>query len=214
MGDTEVRGRVDSTSNTVDGGKRERILRAAVKVFAQKGYFGSRVSDIAEEAGIAYGLVYHYFKNKEELLLALFQESWDLLLRRIREVRASPLGAREKLRQIAAFLLKGFRADPERMEVLVVEVIRSSKILKGQTLEMIREAFHLLEEIVEEGKREGVVRKDLDSRLATSILYGALDQIITDWVLGLYPRRRDEEELALEMVDRIILGGMTPPART
>ncbi len=193
-----------------DSGKRQQILDAAIRVFARKGYFGSRVADIADEAGIAYGLIYHYFTNKDELLLAIFHETWSLLLDRIRQTQGGPQDAREKLKEIARFLLKGFQLNPELTEVLVVEVIRSSKILEKATLEQIRETFRLLEQIIEEGKEQGVFRPRLDSRLACSILYGALDQIITDWVLGLNPPGEPDVERTLETLDDIIMRGMAP----
>jgi AcrR family transcriptional regulator len=177
-------------------------------VFARKGYFGSRVADIAQEAGIAYGLIYHYFRNKEGLLLAIFHETWNLLLERIRTVQSQPVDAGSKLRQIARFLLEGFRSNPDLFEVLVVEVIRSSKLWETDTLSRIGEAFRLLEQMVEEGKRAGDFGPELDSRLACSIFYGALDQIITDWVVGLRPSGDQDVERAIGMVETVILGGM------
>src|SRR5205823_2982510 len=108
--------------------KRRLILEAAVRVFARKGYHTCRVGDIAEEAGVAYGLVYHYFSSKEEILETIFRETWCELLEAVREVEESGESAGEQLRQVAALLLRAWRRDPELVRVLVREIARSPEL--------------------------------------------------------------------------------------
>ena len=105
--------------------RRRQILAAAVKVFARSGFHGARVGDIAEEAGVEYGLVYHYFKSKDELLETIFRDTWTQMLARVREVEGSGVGASEQVRQVTALLLRTWRRDPDLVRVLVREVTRS-----------------------------------------------------------------------------------------
>src|SRR5690606_21824756 len=121
--------------------KRRLILDAAVRVFARQGFHTCRVSDIADEAGVAYGLVYHYFRSKDEVLDTLFLERWNVMLEAIREVDAQPLPAREKLEAIASFIVESYRHDPELMKVIIVEVTRAANSFGQTHLAKIREAF-------------------------------------------------------------------------
>src|SRR4051795_2992793 len=106
--------------------KRRQILDAAVKVFARQGFHACRVSDIADEAGVAYGLVYHYFSSKDEVLDTLFLERWDVLLTTISEVDGRDVPARDKLEAIAGFIVDSYRHDPDLMKVIIVEVTRAA----------------------------------------------------------------------------------------
>src|SRR5205823_489082 len=112
--------------------KRRLILDAAVRVFARQGFNGCRVSDIADEAGVAYGLVYHYFRSKDEVLDTLFLERWGLLIDVIGDIDAGDAPAREKLHAIASFIVDSYRHDPELMKVIIVEVTRAANSF-GQT---------------------------------------------------------------------------------
>ena len=165
--------------------KRRLLLDAAVRVFARKGYHTCRVGDIAEEAGVAHGLLYHYFSSKEEVLETIFRETWGDLLARVGEVEAAGAPADEQLRQVAALLLRSWRRDPDLVRVLVREVTRSAQ-LQRQVAE-IGEAFAALERIIRRGQEEGSFRKEVDARLASWIVYGALEEILTGWVLGSLP---------------------------
>jgi TetR/AcrR family fatty acid metabolism transcriptional regulator len=158
------------------------LLAAAVKVFARSGYHGARVGDIAEEAGVAHGLLYHYFSSKEEVLQTIFRENWGVLVERFRGVEVSDEPAEEKLAGIAKILLRTWRNDPDLVTVMVREVARSRE-LQGQVDE-VREAFSIVERIVEQGQADGSFRSDVDPRLASWILYGGLEEVLTGWVLG------------------------------
>ena len=106
--------------------RRRQILDAAVRVFARQGYHACRVSDIADEAGVAYGLVYHYFRSKDEVMNELFTERWSLLLAAIDEVDRGDKSGREKLDAVAGFIIDSYRHDPELMQVIIVEVTRAA----------------------------------------------------------------------------------------
>jgi TetR/AcrR family fatty acid metabolism transcriptional regulator len=162
--------------------KRRLILDAAVRVFARKGFHTCRVGDIAEEAGVAHGLLYHYFSSKDEVLETIFGETWAELLDAIRVVEESEEAPREKLRQVAAILLRSWRRQPDLVRVLVREIARSPEGARHrQDLSAVLTA---IERIVEHGQRDGSFRAELDARLAATVLYGALEEILTAWVLG------------------------------
>ena len=167
------------------GEKRKRILDAAIRVFAEHGYHGSRVGDIAEDAGVAHGLLYHYFASKEEVLRTIFVENWGQLIARFRAVEESDEPAEEKLEGIAKILLRTWRNDPALVTVMVREVARSHH-LQGQVIE-VREAFAILERVIEEGQASGTFRRDVDARLAAWVVYGGLEEVLTGWVLGQLP---------------------------
>jgi AcrR family transcriptional regulator len=184
--------------------RRDQILAAAVRVFARRGYHGSRVGDIADEAGVAHGLLYHYFSSKEEVLQTVFRENWGQLLERFRAVESTDEPAGEKLAGITKMLLRTWRNDPDLVTVMVREVARSHQ-LESQVVE-VREAFAIVQRIVEQGQREGAFRPDLDARLVSWLLYGGLEEILTGWVLGGLPAEDAEvaraEETAVELAFR------------
>jgi TetR/AcrR family fatty acid metabolism transcriptional regulator len=187
--------------------KRQQILDAAVRVFADLGYHGARVSDIAKDAGVAHGLLYHYFSSKEEVLQTIFRENWGELLQRFRAVEAADEPAAEKLAGIAKILLRTWRNDPALVTVMVREVARSPQ-LQGQ-VEEVREAFAILERVVREGQRRGELRVDVDPQLASWILYGGLEEVLTGWVLGGLRDRESDVELAERTAIELALRGLS-----
>ena len=186
--------------------KRRLLLDAAVRVFARKGYHTCRVGDIAEEAGVAHGLLYHYFASKEEVLETVFRENWSDLLEAVKAVEESGEPAREQLRQVAAILLRSWRRDPDLVRVLVREVARSPQV--QLRVAEIGEAFQAIERIVRRGQEAGEFRSDLDPRLAAVIFYGALEEILTGWVLGQLPDGDDEVARAERTVVELVCGGL------
>ena len=171
--------------STAQAEKRRLILDAAVRVFARKGYHTSRVGDIAEEAGIAHGLLYHYFSSKEQVLETVFRENWSELLAAFARIEASDEPASEQLDGIVKVLLRSWRNAPDLVRVMVREVARSPH-LQGQVDE-IREGFTTIQRVIERGQAEGSFRADLDARLASWIVYGSLEELLTGWVLGQLP---------------------------
>ena len=187
-------------------GKRELILGAAVRVFAREGYHTCRVGQIAEEAGVAYGLVYHYYGSKDELLETIFRQTWTEMLARVNEVEKSGQPAREQLRQVAAVVLRTWRRDPDLVRVLVREVIRSEHL--QHRVEEIADAFHALERIIRSGQERGELRREIDARLASVVLYGALEEILSGWVLGQLPGEEADILAAEQEVVEILCGGL------
>jgi AcrR family transcriptional regulator len=190
--------------------KRRLLLDAAVRAFARRGYHATRVGDIAEEAGVAHGLIYHYFSSKEEVLDTIFRETWSELLDAIRDVEESGEPAREQLRQVAAIMLRSWRRRPDLVRVLVREVARSPQ-MQRQAAE-VAPLFDAIERIVARGQSEGELRADLDPRLAAWIVYGALEEILTGWVLGRLPDSDEDVALAERTVVDVLAGGLTAAA--
>jgi len=186
--------------------KRRLILDAAVRVFARKGYHTSRVGDIAAEAGIAHGLLYHYFASKEEVLETVFRENWRELLDAFRRVEESDEAPLQQLEGIAKLLLRSWRNDPDLVRVMVREVARSPQ-LQGQ-VEEIREGFTIIQRVIERGQADGSFRAGIDPRLASWVFYGGLEEVLTGWVLGQLPDGDEEVALAERTIIDIVCGGL------
>ena len=186
--------------------KRRLILDAAVRVFARKGYHTCRVGDIAEEAGVAHGLLYHYFRSKEELLETIFRETWRDVLDAVRSVEESDETARDRLAGVAKILMRSWRRDPDLVRVLVREVTRSSHL--QQRIDEIDQAFAGLERIIARGQEEGEFRTDLNPRMVSYVFYGALEEILTGWVLGQLDDGDDQVAVAEQTVIEVVCGGL------
>lgn len=164
-------------------GKRQLILDAALRVFARMGYHGARVSDIAREAGIAYGLVYHYFRNKEEILNTIFQERWGVFLEAVQGIADAPGGTREKLAAIAGLILSAYRLRPEWVTVFVLELQRSSRFADPGQIRAVGRLFQTVARILRDGQAKGEVREDLDPDVACYVFIGGLEIVVTARVL-------------------------------
>jgi TetR/AcrR family transcriptional regulator, fatty acid metabolism regulator protein len=196
----------DGSVTTVTADKRRLLLDAAVRVFARKGFHSARVGDIAEEARVAHGLLYHYFSSKDEVLATIFRETWTDLLDAVNDVEQSHAGAREQLRQVSAILLRSWRRNPDLVRVLVREVTRSSEV--ERRIGEIDAAFEALERIVRKGQAGGELRRDLDARIAAVVFYGALEEILTGWVLGQIPDDDEDIARAEQTVVEILCDGL------
>jgi AcrR family transcriptional regulator len=194
--------------NVAAAEKRRVILDAAVQVFARQGFHACRVSDIADEAGVAYGLVYHYFRSKDEVLDTLFLERWDVMLEAIREVDREPGPAREKLGAIGSFIIDSYRHDPELMKVIIVEVTRAANSFAQTHLGKIREAFDLLAAIVAKAQASGEFTKDVSAQFAAMAFYGAIEQVLTGWIFDALPREDEDLEKAKRYLVDTICGGL------
>jgi TetR/AcrR family transcriptional regulator, fatty acid metabolism regulator protein len=182
------------------------ILDAAVRVFARKGYHTCRVGDIAEEAGVAHGLLYHYFKSKEELLDTIFRDTWTLMLDTIHGVEELGDPARETLRKVAAIVLRSWRDTPDIVRVLVREVTRSPHL--QQEIEEMEHALAALERIIVKGQENREFRRDVNPRFASFIFYGALEEILTGWVMGQLPDSDDDVRVAERTVVEMLCDGL------
>ena len=192
--------------------KRRQILDAAIRTFARQGFHACRVSDIADEAGVAYGLVYHYFRSKDEILDTLFLERWDVMLEAIREVDAGDLPAREKLRAIATFIVESYRHDPDLMKVIIVEVTRAANSFGRRHLEKIGEAYALIAEIVAKAQADGEFKGDVTPQFAAMAFYGAIEQVLTGWIFDLLPSGADDYSQATTFIIETICGGLEQSA--
>ncbi len=188
--------------------KRRAILEAAIRVFARQGYHATRVSDIADEAGVAYGLVYHYFRSKEAVMTELFTERWSLLLAASDALYERDIPAREKLDGIAGFIIDSYRHDPELMKVIIIEVTRAANSFGATHLPEIRRAYDVVAKIVADGQREGLYRAEVDPDFVAMWFYGAIEQLLSGWVFGLMPATDEEFDRARVMVVETLCLGL------
>jgi TetR/AcrR family transcriptional regulator, fatty acid metabolism regulator protein len=188
--------------------KRRVILDAAVRVFARQGFHTCRVSDIADEAGVAYGLVYHYFSSKEEILDTLFLERWDVMLAAIAETDASPLPTREKLFTIASFIIESYRHDPDLMKVIIVEVTRAANTFGRTHLAKIRDAYAQIAAIVEQAQEQGEFRREITPEFAAQAFYGCVEQVLTGWIFDSEAVSDAELERAKSLIVETICSGL------
>jgi TetR/AcrR family transcriptional regulator, fatty acid metabolism regulator protein len=189
--------------------KRRQILDAAVRVFARQGFHQCRVSDIADEAGVAYGLVYHYFHSKEEVLDTLFLERWDVMLAMIAEVDArAGQTPREKLYEIVSFIFDSYRYDPELMKVIIVEVTRAANSFGRTHLDKIQEAYQGIARIVQSAQDEGKFARDVSADFAALAFYGAVEQVLTAWIFEVLPHSEADFEQAKRFVVETVCSGL------
>jgi AcrR family transcriptional regulator len=191
---------------TVD--KRRVILDAAVRVFARQGFHTCRVSDIADEAGVAYGLVYHYFASKDQILDTLFLERWNVMLAAIAQADASGRPPREKLAAIAGFIVDSYRHDPELMKVIIVEVTRAANTFGRTHLAQIREAYAQIASIVRRAQADGIFRDEVTPEFAALAFYGAIEQVLTGWIFDAMPVSDEELERAKMLIVETICRGL------
>ena len=192
--------------------KRRAILDAAITVFAREGFHTARVSDVATEAGVAYGLVYHYFDSKDQMLNELFSERWALLVEASQEIRRSDVPPRDKLAGVANFIIESYRHEPELMKVIIVEVTRAANSFGRTHLPEIRKAYDLVAEIVADAQANGEFRDDVDPNFAAMVFYGAIEQLLTGWIFGLLPQGEEQYERAKRLVVEAVCGGLEPSA--
>src|SRR6266403_1484267 len=188
-----------------DPDKPQQIIDAAIRVFARTGYDNSRVSDIAREAGIARGTIYLYFRTKDEILVTLFREKMAQWVALVRREIATERGAEAKIRKLVALHFAVLEGDPDLAEVVQVELRQGHKFFRGASAHEVSAYFDLIGSILEEGVAAGRFEADLPVKVATKVLFGAMDQVATSWVLGKRGYRLTE---AAEAVATIFLKGV------
>lgn len=188
--------------------KRRLILDAAVRVFARRGFNQCRVADIADEAGVAYGLLYHYFRSKDQVLSTLFEERWNVLVEVIEQVDEQPVPASEKLRTVAGFIFESYRRDPDLMKVIIVEVTRAANSFGRTHLPEIRLAYDGIARIVAGGIRSGEFRDVVTPSFAAMAFYGAVEQVLTGWIFADDPIGSPEFDGAKDAIVATICGGL------
>ena len=168
----------------LEASRRSEILRAAIEVFAGKGYHGCRIADVAKHAGVAYGLVYHYFKNKEELLESVFQASFGRFAKAIDQLAEADVPPVELLERIVDFAFDAFLTDPKAIKVLIFEIVRSPAFREAAHVSAMQHTMEATATIIARGQKHGELRDDVAPFLAASMLFGAVETALTTLVLG------------------------------
>jgi TetR/AcrR family fatty acid metabolism transcriptional regulator len=164
--------------------RRAVILDAALRTFVKRGYPETKVAEIASEAGVAEGTLYNYFASKEDLLLALFDEKWGWIINEIRKKISRLNDPNRKLKAIFSLVVRMFKKNRQLAELFMVDIKQSSVFLNNYTINRIVEFLDLIEEVLEEGKKKGIYRRDLDTRVARMVIFGAAQGILLSWVLS------------------------------
>ena len=184
--------------------KRDAILRAAIDIFAERGYFNAQVADVARAAGVAAGTVYLYFKSKDDLLISIFERSMRDGLSRGREAVANLADPPERLRRLARGHLARLGSDRNLAVVFQVELRQSTKFMERFSSTLLRDYLGLIREAIADGQRQGIFRPDIKPTSAAKMLFGALDEMATNWILS--KRRYSLEAEADEVVDFFLHG--------
>lgn len=194
--------------------RRKQILKAAVEVFAERGFHRTRVSDIARRAGVAYGLIYHYFDSKDEVLSSIFEDNWNVFVKVLRDIEANrELTAIEKLSEIAALLIDALRVAPMIIQVIIQEISRSDRFVQEKKLAAFHEAFAIVHAIIRAGQGAGQVKHAIDPQVGAYMFFGALETICTGFTLKSIPCSTDEDaERVKRTVKEVMLAGMATPA--
>jgi TetR/AcrR family fatty acid metabolism transcriptional regulator len=197
-----------STEAAVD--RRKQILRAAVEVFAERGFHRTRVSDIARRAGVAYGLIYHYFESKDHVLESVFSENWGLFLKVLRDLEATDdLAAGEKLSRVAALLVDALQVAPGIIQVIIQEVSRSDRFVRAEKVSAFGDAFALIRAIIERGQEHGELRPGLDPQVAAHLFLGGLETVCTGFMIKAIRCSTPEEAARVKAtIDEVILAGL------
>jgi len=195
-----------------EGERRKTILRAAISVFAEKGYHGCRISDVAREAKVAYGLVYHYFQDKQALLQSVFEVGWGGFVARVREAAEGPGTIQEKVERILTVAFDAYRVDPQAVKVILLEIARNPTVGKVNRQSQFRDVIEVGGRMFAEAQRKGELKSGADPMLCGAFLFGAIELGLTAFVLGLV--QGDSEEAlahAKRQLADSFLEGVSPP---
>ncbi len=200
--------KASTAAETRDQDRRKTILRAAVEVFARKGYHGCRIADVAREAGVAYGLVYHYFRNKEELLQLVFEAGWGGFMARIRDAAETSAPLEQKIGRIAQVAFEAYRIDPRGVRVLVLEFARSPSTGEANRRTAFAEVLGVITRMFERARTRGELRPGLEPALCAAMLFGSVEMSLTGFVMGLLdPREAGLLAHAQEQLTSLFLDG-------
>ncbi len=189
-----------------NGNKSTRILEAATKVFARKGFYNATIADVAKTAEVAEGTIYLYFKNKDDLLISIFEHSMELFVQAVNRELEGVAGPEEKLRRFVSLHLRLVEENPDLAQVLQIELRQSSKFMKEYEGGKFAEYLHIVQSILEEGQTRGAFRKDLDPKILRRTLFGAVDEMALDWLL--MKKKKYSLEACAEQLGRLFLRGL------
>jgi len=190
--------------------KRDTILEAAVRVFAEKGYYSSRTLDISTEAGVAYGSLYHYFSSKDDILLSIFRERWQVLLEKMAEINQAVSDPSEKILAIIDFIFRSYQHNSDMMKVLIMDVPRHSQFYSPENWKVYNAFLKNLADVFREGQEQGIYCREISPLIASYIIYGAVDMTIRQYVYN--PEFNHEEfpiEQAKEQIVSVIKQGLS-----
>ncbi len=186
--------------------KKDAIIEAAVRVFADKGFYYAKVRDVAQEAGVADGTIYLYFKNKDDILISLFESKMDLILTRFREAISRSDDPIEKLNLFFKLYFNLIKEDEKLAEVFQVELRQSGKFLKDYKNQKFSDYLNLIAEIIQEGIDSAFFRPDINVQIMKLVIFGAIDEVARQWILGAESKYSLEE--ATKEVSRTLISGL------
>ena len=192
---------------TAPAPKREAILRAAIDVFANRGYFNAQVADVARSAGVAAGTVYLYFRSKDDLLISIFERGMKEALAEGRALAGAVRDPRERLRRFARMHLERIGRDRSAAIVFQVELRQSTKFMERFSATLLRDYLGLIRDAIADGQRDGLIRGGINPTVAAKIFFGALDEMATNWILS---KRRYALEADADAVVDLFLNGAQP----
>jgi len=193
--------------NTKNNKRREQIIDAAIEVFADKGFYNAKVADVARAAGIADGTIYLYFKNKDDLLISLFETKMEHILERFASTLNSTLSAQEKLKHFVHLYFKMVEEDQNLAQVFQVELRQSSKFLKDYHNQKFIDFLNVIGQIIKEGQRDGEFHNDIRINTTKLAIFGAMDEIARQWILTIEPKSQ-LQDIAAELT-KIFLSGLS-----
>lgn len=205
MGTPEKRTQADVAAD-----RKKQILQAAVEVFAERGFHRTRVSDIAKRAGVAYGLIYHYFDSKDAVLNAVFESNWSVFTKVLQDLRDNPdLTASEKLSSVAALLIDALEVAPSIIQVIIQEISRSDRFVQSEKMSLFNDAFDVVHQMIRDGQAKGELEASLDPLVGAYVFFGALETVCTGFMLGAIScATKEEAEQVKRTVNTIMLSGM------
>ncbi len=185
--------------------KYQKIIQAATRVFAQKGFYNAKVADVAKEAQVADGTIYLYFKNKDDLLISIFENSMDTFTAEVQKIISGALDPVEKLKRFINLHLELVKSNQDTAQVLQIELRQSSKFMKEYAATKFRDYLNLVSQILEEGQQQGVFRESIDPMIVKRAIFGAVDEMALDWVL-MKKKKYSMEDVASQLCEMMING--------
>lgn len=190
-----------------ENSKSVRILEAATKVFAKKGFYNSTIADIAKVAEVAEGTIYLYFKNKDDLLISIFENSMELFLQEARKEIEGISDPKEKLKRFIALHLRLVQENPELAQVLQIELRQSSKFMQEYEGGKFSDYLNVVRGILEEGQAKGIFRKGIDPRILRRAIFGSVDELSLEWLL--MKKKKYTLESCAEQVSEMFIRGIS-----
>jgi TetR/AcrR family fatty acid metabolism transcriptional regulator len=185
---------------------RKAILDAAVKVIAQKGYYSARTAEIAREAGVAAGTIYNYFRNKDDLMISIFNERLGEMIDTLTTAMERMDNADEKIALIVTSVMRLCQTDRDLAEIIVVELRQSAKFLAGEAMVKLLEFLALIEGVIAEGQEKGIYRSEVDPALIAILLLGCMEVVLSMWIIAdAVPEVKKRYDYSLEEASEAVL---------